>query len=291
MENKIKPSEPDIIKMVNEYISKPGELALWWLGQSGFVLKSGDIVVYLDPYLSTRLERITKEKPLVRHVRMMPPPVEPLEITNADYIICSHNHGDHLDPETIVPMLKSSHDAKLIVPPVAVNYVKDLGIYEEQIISVGVGDHVKFEGFTIEAVPGKHNEFDYDSVFGYPYVGYIINFNGITVYHAGDTIYYEGIEERLRSYKIDIALLPINGGDSDRISRGFMSNLQFWESADLAAALGVKLVIPTHFGMFTINTENVERFEYYMCRKYPKLKYIVPKVGKTIIYNALNGSY
>lgn len=63
-----------------------------------------------------------------------------------------------------------------------------------------------------------------------------------------------------------------------------MSNLQFWESADLASALKVKLVIPTHFDMFTINTENVERFEYYIKRKHPGLKYAVPKIGEMITY-------
>lgn len=285
MEGEMIYSGPDILKMLDEYMPKSGELALWWLGQSGFAVKSGSKFIYLDPYLSTTLERRTENKPLVRHIRMMPSPVNPLKITNASYIICSHNHGDHLDPETVIPILQSSPGARLVVPPAAVAASKNLGIKDERIIPVGVGDHVELDVFTIEAVPGKHNEFDFNPTTGYPYVGYIINFNGITLYHAGDMIYYKGIEERLSRYHIDIALLPINGGDRDRVKRGFMSNLQFWESADLAAALKIELVIPTHFNMFTINTENVERFEYYMDRKYPGLKYTVPKIGNAIIYN------
>jgi L-ascorbate 6-phosphate lactonase len=241
-------------------------------------------VIYLDPYLSTRLERRTENKPLTRHVRMMPSPVEPASITNAGFIICSHNHGDHLDPETIVPMLQASPGARLVIPPAAVNAVKELRVQDECIFPVGAGDHAEFDGFTIEAVPGKHNEFDFDPDTGYPYVGYIMNFNGVTVYHAGDTVYYDGLEEKLGRYSIDIALLPVNGGDRDRVGRGFMSNLQFWESADLAAAIKARLVIPTHFDMFTINTENIERFEYYMDRKYPDIKYIVPKIGEKMVY-------
>ncbi len=273
-----------MIRAIESYNAEPGELALWWLGQSGFAIKSDKTTVYLDPYLSTRLEQRTENKPLVKHVRMMSPHLDPSLITDAGYILCSHNHGDHLDPDTVVPMLISSPDAKLVIPPAAVASLKALGIKEERIIPAGAWDHMKLEGIEIFAIPGKHNEFDFDPVTGYPYVGYIIDFNDIRVYHAGDTIYYEELEAHLKSFDIDIALLPINGGDRDRVSRGFMSNLQFWEAADLAAKLKVRMVIPTHYDMFTINTENVERFEYYMDRKYPTLKYTIPQIGEAIIY-------
>ncbi len=286
MEEIMKYSGPDILKMVDNYAPGPEKLAMWWLGQSGFAVKSHNTVLYLDPYLSTRLERRTKDKPLARHIRMMPPPVNPHDIKNADYIICSHNHGDHLDPETVIPMLESSERAKLVVPPAAVSAAIAFGIGKDRIISVGVGDHVRLGDLTVEAVPGKHNEFDFDPVTGYPYVGFIIKFNNITIYHAGDTIYYHGIEEWLNSHAIDIALLPINGGEMDRVKRGFMSNLQFWEAADLAAQLKVKLVIPVHYDMFTINIENVERFEYYMEKKYPWLKYTAPVIGEPIEFDA-----
>lgn len=285
MQIRLKNMEPDIMKSLDEYTPVPGELGLWWLGQSGFAVKLNKTVLYLDPYLSTRLERRTENKPLSRHIRMMPSPLDPYEVSNAGYIICSHNHGDHLDPETVIPMLQSSPAAKLIVPPVAKASLTELGIHEEKIIPVGAGDQVRLDGFDVTAIPGKHNEFDYYPVTGYPYVGYILNLNGIKIYHAGDTIFYEDLLRNLSRFSIDIALLPINGGDRDRVGRGFMSNLQFWEAADLAAQLKVKLVIPTHYDMFTINTENVERFEYYMDRKYPDIRYIVPQIGEPIVFS------
>lgn len=286
MDEGVKYNGPDILKMVDGYTPVPGKLALWWLGQSGFVIKTRNSTIFLDPYLSTRLERRTEDRPLTRHIRMMPSPVKPYDIKNADYIICSHDHGDHLDPETVVPIMESSGRARLIVPPAAVSAACGFGVDKDRIIPVGVGDHADLGDFAIEAAPGKHNGFDFDPATGYPYVGYIIKFENISIYHAGDTIYYEGMEERLKTCSIDIALLPINGGDKDRVGRGFMSNLQFWEAADLAAQLKVKLVIPVHYGMFAINTENVERFEYYMDRKYPWLKYVVPKIGEPIEYGA-----
>jgi L-ascorbate metabolism protein UlaG (beta-lactamase superfamily) len=284
MKDDIKCGKPNFKRTIGDFRPGPGELALWWLGQSGFAVKSDKTTLYLDPYLSTRLEQRTENDPVVRHVRMMSPIVDPSLISDADYIICSHNHGDHLDPDSVVPMMNSSLNAKLVIPPAAVLPSKEFGIQEERIVPVGAGDKVSLCGFDISAIPGKHNEFDYNAVTGYPYVGYILDFNGTRIYHAGDTVYYEELGKSLKNLDIDIALLPINGGDRDRVQRGFMSNLQFWEAADLAAELKVKLVIPSHYDMFTINTENVERFEYYMDRKYPDAKYIIPQAGRMILY-------
>lgn len=262
----------------------PNQTAIWWMGQSGFIVRFGNSILCLDPYLSTRLEKITENKPRTKHVRMIPIPVIPSALRNIDYIICSHNHGDHFDPDTVIPILGSNPHSKLIIPPAATESAVKWGINRQCIIPVGVGDKWGLDEFEIQAVIAKHNEFDYSIETGYPYVGYIIKFQGITLYHAGDTIYFDELPDMLADFNIDIALLPINGGDRDRIERGFMSNMQFWESADLAARLKVKLVIPTHFNMFTINTENIERFEYYMNRKYPEIKYVVPKIGEAIVF-------
>ena len=75
-----------------------GECALWWLGQHSFVLKLGDIVVYLDPYLSDHPER------------RAPPLLRPEEITNADLILGTHDHDDHID-RAVWPALASASPA------------------------------------------------------------------------------------------------------------------------------------------------------------------------------------
>ncbi len=75
-----------LIKEINDAVVKSGSLSIWWLGQEGYVIKSSDLVIYIDPYLSTYAERITLGKPN-EHVRMMQSPIRPEEVINADLVI------------------------------------------------------------------------------------------------------------------------------------------------------------------------------------------------------------
>ena len=81
-----------------------GSFRLWWLGQSGFLLQWNGVHVLLDPYLSDSLTRkySQTDKP---HVRMTELVVEPAQLSFADIAVSTHNHTDHLDAETLGPIL------------------------------------------------------------------------------------------------------------------------------------------------------------------------------------------
>jgi len=65
---------------------------------------------------------------------------------------------------------------------------------------------------TITAVPAAHELLAIDPATGFhECLGMIIEGNGFSLYHAGDTCIYEGMQQRLRHWKLDLALLPING--------------------------------------------------------------------------------
>jgi len=262
-----------------------GSVALWWLGQSGFVIKGGGLTVYLDPYLSTRLERLTAASPRARHVRLCEIPLSPASITSADYVVCSHDHGDHLDPETLQPIAASSPAARFVVPRAAQQTLVSLGIPLARVVPVDADETVDLGGIRFTGVPGKHNEFDWSKDRGYPYLGFVISLNGLTIYHAGDTIMYDGLPERLATHRIDLALLPINGGDPERVARGFKSNMNYREAADLGAAIHAGLIIPMHYGMFGVNDERVERFEEYLGSVYPDQAYRVLAVGERFVFS------
>ncbi len=259
-------------------------IALWWLGQSGFAVKSGGLTLYLDPYLSTRLERMTADSPRAKHVRLCAIPIAPLAITNADYVFCSHDHGDHLDPETVLPIARSSPRASFVVPSAARRTLLDLGIPAERIVTIDGDARTDLGEIEVVGVQAKHNEFDWSAASGYPYLGFIIRLNGLTVYHAGDTVMYDGLPERLAPHRVDLALLPINGGDPDRVARGFKSNMNFKEAADLGAAMHAGLVIPMHYGMFGVNDERVERFVEYISTAHPGQAYQVLTVGERFVF-------
>ena len=81
---------------------------------------------------------------------------------------------------------------------------------------------------------------------------------GTVIYHAGDTIPYDNLADRVRAVAdIDVALLPINGRRPERRVAG---NLWGDEAAALAHAVGARLAVPMHYEMFGFNTEPPDAF-------------------------------
>src|SRR5205823_2640269 len=88
---------------------------LWWLGQSGFLVRWREQFLLLDPYLSDSLTKkyAQTDKP---HVRMTERVVAPEKVNFLNVITSSHNHTDHLDAETLIPLLEHNPTAALVIP-------------------------------------------------------------------------------------------------------------------------------------------------------------------------------
>lgn len=268
---------------INTYIPPKGETAVWWLGQSGFVIKAGGFCLVTDPYLSTTLEDMTKDMTNgMRHIRMMPIAVEPSALHCVDYILCSHDHGDHYDGKSVKGLLAGSPGAKVIVPPAAVPSLLRDGIAMEKIIPVGAEDTYTAGTLRISALRAKHNQFDYSQEYGYPYVGYIIRISALTIYHGGDTILFDELPDLLKRERIDIGIMAINGYDDQRIALGFQSNCTYSEAAELAKYAGIRCMIPCHYDMFTANTEQVGKYVNYMNQGKNMPKYLLPVIGEAL---------
>jgi L-ascorbate metabolism protein UlaG (beta-lactamase superfamily) len=230
-------------------------LRLWWLGQSGFLLKWNRAHLLFDPYLSESLTRKYSEtdKP---HVRMTRRPIDPARLEMVNVITSSHNHTDHLDADTLTPLLGS--DASIIVPAANLQFAAErLGQPESRLMSVDSGESVETNGFTLHAVPAAHEGLDQDESGRHRYLGFVVQFGPWTVYHSGDTVRYEGMDAILRRWQIDIAFLPINGRLPERRVSG---NLWGREAAQLAKDIKAKLTIPCHYEMFEFNTVSTEEF-------------------------------
>jgi L-ascorbate metabolism protein UlaG (beta-lactamase superfamily) len=89
------------------------------------------------------------------------------------------------------------------------------------------------------------------------FVGFVVNVGPFRIYHSGDTVLFPGIEERLRPFAVDLALLPINGRAPERRGAG---NLDGNEAARLAHAIDARWVVPCHYEMFEFNTASPARF-------------------------------
>ena len=230
---------------------------LWWLGQSGFLLQWQGHHVLLDPYLSDSLTRkySQTDKP---HVRMTELVIDPAELSFVDIATSSHNHTDHLDAETLGPILARNPPVKLVIPEANRAFVADrLKIDPAQPIGLDDGGTVEVAGIRFSGVASAHDTVERDEQGHAKFLGYVLQLGGWSLYHSGDTLRYDGMAETLRPFSIDIALLPINGRAPERRVPGNLSGL---ESAQLAHDIGAKLVIPCHYDMFEFNTATPEEF-------------------------------
>jgi len=242
---------------------RDGGFRLWWLGQSGFLLQWQGIHVLLDPYLSDSLTKKYSEtdKP---HVRMTELLIEPARLSFADVISSTHNHTDHLDAETLCPILAANPQVRLVIAEANRAFVADrLAIDRGLAVGLDDGTSVEISGINFSGVASAHETLECDECGRAKFLGYVLQFGNWTVYHSGDTLRYPGMAEKLRPFGVDLALLPINGRAPERRVAG---NLSGPEAARLAKDIEAKLVIPCHFDMFEFNTASPAEF-IHECRK------------------------
>jgi L-ascorbate metabolism protein UlaG (beta-lactamase superfamily) len=232
-------------------------VTVWWLGQSGFLLGHGHQRILIDPYLSDSLtlKYAGTDKP---HVRMGERVIDPAKLPGITLVTSSHNHTDHLDGDTLIPLLAQQPDMKMLIPEANRAFVTDrIGKPFSFPIGLNDGEEVSIDGIKWYGIPAAHNHIDRNADHQCLYMGFVFRFGGLHIYHSGDTLWYEGMEDLLRPFRIDLALLPINGNDPARKVAG---NLNAREAAALAKAIGAKMTVPCHYDMFSFNTADPREF-------------------------------
>lgn len=252
----VKKDEQLVDEVDNMPVSKD-HFHLWWLGQSGFLLLWNGKRVLLDPYLSDSLTKkyAATDKP---HTRMSELVIKPELLKNILAVTSSHNHTDHLDAETLVPLLKNNPSIKFIIPEANRDFVAERVKCKKEF-PTGLNDSRSetIDGFTFHGIPAKHNEIERDKNGNLKYMGYVIGFGKFTIYHSGDTLWFDGMVDLLKSFAVDVAILPVNGNKTERKVAG---NLDVKEAAELANAINAKFVIPCHYDMFSFNTADINDF-------------------------------
>jgi L-ascorbate metabolism protein UlaG (beta-lactamase superfamily) len=238
--------------------NRTGALQLWWLGQSGFLVQWQGHHLLIDPYLSDSLTKkyAVTNKP---HVRMTERVIAPDRLDFIDAVTSSHNHTDHLDGETIIPLLEANPSLEVIVPRANVNFAAErLHMPAERLTPIRTdGEPVRAGPFSLYSIPSAHETLEQDENGDHRFTGLVIQAGAWTIYHSGDCIPYEGLVERLIRWNIDLALVPINGRDP---ARGVAGNFTAVEAARLGTQMKAGLVIPCHYEMFEFNTVSPEEF-------------------------------
>ena len=204
-------------------------MTIRFLGQSGYILKTANTQIIIDPYLSDSVNRVACRP------RMLPIPLKPEDI-NCDAIICTHNHLDHLDPDTV----KDINSAQFFITTnEGKAELKKMG--KENAKALNIGESITIGDFTITAVFADHTVEAF---------GLIIKAENKTLYFSGDTLYSEKLFE-ISEHNPDIAFICINGR---------LGNMNVEEALITAKRIGAKINIPNHYDMFASNSENPRTF-------------------------------
>jgi L-ascorbate 6-phosphate lactonase len=258
-------------------------IELWWLGQAGFRLRdpANGPTVFCDPFLSVREDRAWQA------------PIDPATLAEqADVVVVSHEHIDHLDRPALRAAAKAPGSRfTLVLPRPLVAAAEALGLGSDRIVGAQPDEPIERPGLSIYPVPAQHGVDVADAyTFGQElsaglirYLGYVVEIGGARAYHAGDCIPYPGQIGRLSALRPQIALLPINGRDFFREGElNIVGNMDFREAARLATDIGAQVLVPMHWELFAHNRGYPGDLVSYATDTYPSLSVLVMGRGSRI---------
>ena len=251
-----------------------GSGAIWWMGQMGLLVKLGETVLSVDYFASPG------------YGRQVEPPIPAEEVTGVHLFLGTHNHLDHIDHACWKIWAGNCPEATFVFPEAHRAEILADGIPGAQAVGLNDGGKAVIGDVTIHAIAAAHEFLAPDPANGlYPCLQYIIEGNGVRIYHAGDTLRYDGMLGKLRAFgEISAALLPINGRDGQRYRRQCIGNMTFQEAADVAGELKPRLVLPGHWDMFADNPGDPEAFADYLDAKYGNAAACrIPRIGERIL--------
>ena len=219
------------VEKMKTVAAKPGTAHLYWIGQAGFAVKTaGGKTILIDPYLSDSVYEQTKAELGLAFKRVAPPLFEPDEL-EADVILCSHEHEDHVDQDSIAALAKGAAST-VYTNPASVPVAVKAGVPERKIKTIVRGDELGFGEFKLSVLAAQHGG-------GCPEaLGFILDFGFSKIYYSGDTSYDLELLAPALAAKPEVALLPINGA---------FGNLNSAEAARLSNDLRSKACVPHHF--------------------------------------------
>ena len=258
-------------------------LALFYLGQMGFVIKYNDKYVLIDGYLSDYVDKNCCTEN-VKWKRNYPVPISPCELDFIDYVFCTHEHYDHADPITLSTIAKNNKKAIFFVPAPIKSTIMSYGIEEERIVSMICEKEISLDkSIFVMSIPAAHEELHADENGNFYEVGFKFRFGDILLFHGGDCCPYDGFAEK--AGKSDIMILPVNGRDYYRTHvYDIIGCFDSTEAVTLSKQCGADLLIPSHFGLYDVNTINPAEFVDKLYKTNPKQKFHVFTPGERYIY-------
>ncbi len=264
-----------------------------WVGQAGFIFKTQDIRVGIDLYLSDSLAKKYKGKEFP-HIRMMESPIKAEQLQDLDVVLCTHGHTDHMDKESLEPLFSNGKGPLLIAPRNEAEKLLGMEIPPQKLVLLSEGESFSLgKQFTVHALASAHDQLVYDKYGNTKALGFILDFDGIKLYHSGDTVLYPNLVERVKAFKPELCFLPVNGRDPYLTANGVIGNLTIEEAGQMAKDAQASVFIPHHFGLFDFNTVPVEDIQQKLTAQgwEEGVSLFVPKTGIIFKYTGMGGNH
>ena len=266
---------------ITDTVLNDNQVALFYLGQEGYLFKYKQTHILIDPYLTDYVDQNCCTE-TVKWVRKYPAPITAEELDFIDYVLCTHTHYDHTDPDTLKTLAKVNPNATFIVPDFATDLVASYGINPNKVIGAIVGDSINCNDCCVVPIPAAHEELHQDENGNYMELGYKILFDDISLYHGGDCCLYDGLKDYLKG--IDIMMVPINGRSYYKLRDDIIGNMTIEESVILAKECNTDLLIPMHYDLYDVNCVNPAIFVDYLYSSNPTQKFHMFVPGERYIY-------
>jgi len=238
------------------------QAALWPLGQAGFLIRHGELALAIDPYLSDSVGRAAPA-----FSRAIPVPIEPEDL-QVDVFVVTHDHLDHLDPET-VDRYCHRDTTVFVAPRLACRKLQSLGVPPGNIVRVDAGEEAEVCGIQVQgvyAVPTGPDVLDT--------CGYRLELpGGRSVYHTSDTAWSELLERAAPQAQVLLACI-----------NGKYGNLNVHQAVDLVRAVRPQIAVPMHYDLMLLNAENPETFIHFLRQAMPECEGRVLEVMEPLVW-------
>lgn len=247
---------------------EPGSLAIFWLGQAGFVYKTpGGTVVVVDAYLSDCVHRMLSDV-LYGFKRIMPAPFAPEEV-EADLVVCTHLHADHFDYDAI-PVLARNPSIHFVAAPDCRAEFEKLGVPADRYTIIHEGETLTYGDVSLTGVYADHGDLAPEAL------GLIVQSGDIRVWQVADTAYRPEKWQDIFAAGIDVIIPPINGA---------YGNLDGIEAAKLAHDAHARVAIPCHFWMFAEHGGSPAQFLDACKELAPEVEPHLMAQGELLVYH------
>ncbi len=197
-----------------------------FMGHAFFILE-GSKTIYIDPFMKGN------------------PKLPDIPVPKPDIIMVTHGHGDHLGDT--LELARNKPEVLVITNFEIHNWLRARGV---NALGAYIGSKIKFDWGWVKLVPAWHGSSLPDGSYGGVALGFIINLDRKTIYHAGDTgLFYD--MKLIGEHGIDLALLPIGG----------MYTMDIEDAVKAVELIKPAIVVPMHYNTFDRIKANPEEFK------------------------------